>query len=106
MSKKNIWQRLTGILRGAYNHQDTPQAGPQWKTDTMDRIRRLALETPPAGFTLMFEQFVWRLTPVAGALTIIGFFVLIRVNFIPDSAVFQLLMNDAEEYRLLTHFVL
>ena len=103
---KKIKERLAQILMSAYAERKAPSASPRFKANTMSRIRRLALEPPPPSFALMFEQLVWRLTPVAGALALIGFIMLLHVNIIPDSAVFQLLMNETEEYKLITQFVL
>jgi len=91
---------LKKILCQAYHGKENVEVGDQWQLNVMRRIRNLGPVQPGPSFFMLFEQFVWRLTPATCILIIVGAIIFLTIGFFPDYDVFTLFINDTEELSL------
>ena len=91
---------LKKILCQAYYGKEDIEVGEQWQVDTMRRIRNLRPIQSSPSFVMLFEQFVWRLTPATCLLIIVGAIIFLKLGFFPDYDVLTLFINNAEELSL------
>jgi len=95
---------LKKILRQAYHEKENLEVGEQWRLNVMHRIRRLGpLESTP-NYLMLFEQFLWRLTPATCFLVLILVTLLLKFDFTPQYEVFTSFINDMEELSLVQLF--
>jgi len=97
-------EALKETLRTAYFEKEQLAVGDRWQADVMRRIRNLAPENKTAGFFVLFEQFVWRMTPGVCLLLLVLTTLWFNVEFIPEFDVFQVLMEDADTAALQQFF--
>ena len=101
MMRRLDWNKWIEILRTAYWEKENIPIGSAWQEETMRRIRALASEGRQS-FTMMFEQFVWRLAPVTFAMILIISIVLSSYELIGEVEVFRLFSYELEDsYALL-----
>ena len=94
------YEALKKILREVYLEKEHMKVGEQWQVDTMRRIRNLTPVQSTPSFVILFEQFVWRLTPATCALILIFAAFLFKTDFTPEYDVFTSLIYDTEEVTL------
>ena len=88
------------IFKKAYDDREAAPVGDRWTSDVMRRIRNLEPVSSGKSFFLGFEQFVWRLAPVACLLIIVLAAILLNTGVVPDDSVFQVLMNGEEDLTI------
>lgn len=94
------YEALKKILREAYFEKEHAEVGEQWQVNAMRRIRNLGPVQSGPSFFMLFEQFVWRLTPATCLLIIVGAIIFLKLGFFPDYDVFTLFINNTEELSL------
>ena len=90
------YESLKKILREAYLEKEHAEVGEQWQLNVMRRIRNLGPVQSGPSFFVLFEQFVWRLTPATCLLIILGAIIFLKLDFFPDYDVLTLFINDTE----------
>jgi len=94
------YEALKKILREAYFEKEHAEVGEQWQVNAMRRIKGLGpIKFKPTYF-MLFEQFVWRITPATCLLIIVGAIIFLKLGFFPDYDVLTLFINDTEELSL------
>ena len=88
------------IFRKAYYKKETAPAGDKWQLDVMRRIRNLGPIQSRKSIWIPFEQFFWRLAPAVCLMIILLATVLYKMEVVPDTSVFQVLMNGEEELTI------
>jgi hypothetical protein len=91
---------LKEILRGAYFEKAHVGVGEQWQANAMRRIKGLGTITSEPNFLMLFERFVWRLTPATCALILIFAALLFTLDFNPEYGMFTPLIYGTEEVTL------
>ncbi|MBW1784721.1 MAG: hypothetical protein JRL30_28745 [Deltaproteobacteria bacterium] len=94
------YEALKKILRKAYFEKEHAEIGDQWQMNLMRRIRNLGPVQSSPSFVMLFEQFVWRLTPATCLLIIVGAIIFLKLGFFPDYDVLTLFINNTEELSL------
>jgi len=94
------YETLKKILREAYFEKEHAEVGEQWQLHVMRRIRNLGPVRSGPSFFMLFEQFVWRLTPATCLLFIVGAIIFLKLGFFPDYDVLTLFINNTEELSL------
>lgn len=94
------YEALKKILREAYFEKEHAEVGEQWQLNVMRRIRNLGPVQSGPSFFMLFEQFVWRLTPATCLLIIVGAIIFLKLGFFPDYDVLTLFINNTEELSL------
>ena len=97
---------LKNLLRFAHREKEKLEVGDHWQHNTMRTIRNLASFKSEDGFLNIFEQLVWRLSPGVCALIIIFFVILLNLDLVTDSELFQLLSYEPEDFNLMQIFML
>ena len=104
---KPLWddkRKLADLLRRAYFEKEKIEVNDRWQQNTMSAIRHLGerkFETP---FSKVFEQMVWRMSPVACAMIIILLFVFLNIDIVATPDLFQLLSYEAEGPNVIVLF--
>jgi hypothetical protein len=94
------YDSLKKILQEAYLGKENAEVGEQWQVNAMRRIRNLGPVQSGPSFFMLFEQFVWRLTPATCLLIIVGAIIFLKLGFFPDYDIFTLFINNTEELSL------
>jgi hypothetical protein len=95
---------LIKILREVYFEKEHEAVGEHWQVNAMRRIRGLGPLEIRTNFSMLFEQFLWRLTPVTCFLILISTVLLFILDFTPEYDVFASLIYDTEKITLIQLF--
>ena len=99
-SLNNEIESAKELLRRVYHEKENVEIDDKWRLNVMDHIRSIGpIKTTPNHITL-FEQFLWRLAPVACLLIIVLAILLLEVDFTPEYEVFASLINGVEPVSL------
>lgn len=99
-SFNNELESAKELLRQAYHENENSEVGHQWRLNVMRHIRNIGpIKTAPDYITF-FEQFLWKLTPVACFIIIILAVLLLKFDFTPEYEVFASLINGTESVGL------
>jgi hypothetical protein len=88
------------IFRKAYFNKDAVPSGDRWQPEVMRRIRNLGPIQSRKSIWIPLEQLFWRLAPAVCLMIIILTTLLYRMEIVPDTIVFQVLINAEEELTL------
>jgi len=78
------FSRVMSVLRGAYNLKEKLEVGDSWQTRVMGHVLSAGPFYARTGYVELFQQFVWRLSPVAFVLIGLLSMALIKMNFFSD----------------------
>jgi len=78
------FSRIMSVLRGAYNQKENADVGDSWQTRVMGHVLSLGPVYAKTGYFELFQQFVWRLSPVAFVLIGLLSMALVKMNFFSD----------------------
>jgi hypothetical protein len=76
--------RVMNVLRVAYNQKEKLDVGDTWQTRVMGHVLSTGALYARTNYFELFQQFVWRLTPVAFVLIGLLSMALIKMNFFSD----------------------
>jgi hypothetical protein len=76
--------RVMNVLRSAYNQKEKLDIGDTWQTRVMGHVLSTGALYAGTSYFELFQQFVWKLTPVAFVLIGLLSMALIKMDFIPD----------------------
>jgi len=97
---KNDPKVILKTFRKAYYKKETAPAGDKWPQDVMRRVRNLGPIRSRKSILIPFEQFFWRLAPAVCLMIILLATALYKMEVVPDTSVFQVLMNGEEELTI------
>jgi hypothetical protein len=103
-SLKHKLEVLKETLRQGYYEREDLEVGDQWQINVMRRIRKLGPIKSGSNFLMLFEQFIWRLTPATCLLILILVAFLAKFDFTPNNYVFTSFINNTEELSLVQLF--
>jgi hypothetical protein len=86
-------EKLKEALIKAYREKDDLEVPKLWAEQVMNHIRRLG-PINKQSFLLQFQQLVWRFAPVACMLIVALVIYMIKVDFVPEYEIAEILMND------------
>jgi ABC-type uncharacterized transport system permease subunit len=95
---------LRKILRQTYHEKENLEVGEHWQLNAMRRIRNLGPLKSKLNYIMLFEQFLWRLTPATCFLVLILLALLLKFDFTPKYDVFTSFISDMEELSLVQLF--
>jgi hypothetical protein len=78
------FERVMNALIPAYNQKEKLEVGDMWQTRVMGHVLNMGTVYAKADYFELFQQFVWKLTPVAFVLIGLLSIALIKMDFIPD----------------------
>jgi hypothetical protein len=89
--------RVMKALRTAYNQKERLDTGDMWQTRVMGHVLSLGVVSAKAGYFELFQQFVWRLTPVAFVLIGILSMALVKMSFFSDYEFTKALVSNSSD---------
>lgn len=87
--------KVQQALSFAYRQKDEMAIGHAWKNRVMARVRSSETKISPFGFMAAFEQYFWRLTPVATlALLVLGYIISQQISSFSDYETARVFMKN------------
>ncbi len=94
------FDRLIEVFRGVHSEKKEAAVNDRWQLEVMRRIRNLEPAEHRVNFLTMFEEFIWRLSPVACVLLIALAIILMLTDFTSDNEIFSLFLNNSDEISI------
>ena len=94
------FDRLIDVFRRVHSEKNAAVVDDRWQLEVMRRIRNIEPAELRANFLVMFEEFIWRLSPVACVLLIALAIILMQTDFTSDNEIFSLFLNNSDEISL------
>jgi hypothetical protein len=76
----------------------TTERGNDFQANVMRQIRRIGPLNAKSNFSILFEQFVWRLVPVTCFLVILLATLTLQIDITPESELAAIVFNDPMGY--------
>ena len=99
--KKESQMKLRNAFATAYREKEKGEVGELWMARVMGHIRSLGPLYPETSYLELFQQFVWRITPVACVLVLLLSAALTQVDFVSDYEFARMLIEDPADFSLL-----
>ena len=99
-SIRTEFDRLIGVFRRVHSEKKAAVVDDRWQLEVMRRIRNLEPAEHRANSLAMFEEFIWRLSPVACVLLIALAIILVLTDFTSDNEIFSLFLNNSDEISI------
>jgi hypothetical protein len=97
-------ESLKKAFREAYSAKGRGEAGEEWQSRAMRRIRQIGPLRPAAGFWPAFETMVWRLAPVSCVLVLVLTFFFVNMELDVDSDYLGTMAAEMEKPSLVELF--
>jgi hypothetical protein len=81
---KEQFDRVMKVLSSAYHKKEDIEVGDMWQTRVMGHILSMGPVYGKANYFELFQQFVWKLTPVSFALIGLLGIALFKMDFFSD----------------------
>ena len=94
------FDRLIEVFRRVHSEKEEAAVNDRWQQEVMRQIRNLKPVEHPLTFLEMFEEFVWRLSPIACVLLIALAIILMLTEFTSDNEIFSLFINNSNEITI------
>ena len=92
--------RLIKVFRRVHSERLNTDVKDGWQRQVMRHIRNLDPAEYRSNFLTLFEEFIWRLSPVACVLLIALAIILMMTDFNSDNEIFSLFLNNFDEITL------
>ena len=99
-SHRYEFDRLIEVFRRVHSERRNAGVKDGWQRQVMRHIRNLDPAEYRSNFLTLFEEFIWRLSPVACVLLIAMAIILMQTDFTPDNEIFSLFLNNSDEITL------
>ncbi len=100
--KRRDIARIMGALVPAYYGREKAEIGDMWwQTRVMAYIRNLSPFYSEVGYFELFQQFLWRLAPVACILAVALIITIVKMDFFPDYELAKIFVSDPKDFMLL-----
>jgi hypothetical protein len=90
-------ENVLGLFREVHKDKENLTVSDGWKRDVMTLIRKGAQQEHEAGYFEMFQQLVWRLSPVTCVLAILLCYMLSQTNVISDYELVKFFFADPSD---------
>jgi hypothetical protein len=85
------------VLSFAYNQKENLEVGDMWQTRVMGHVLGLGPLYAKADYFELFQQFVWKLTPVAFVLIGILGMALVKIDFFSDYELTKAFVSNSSD---------
>lgn len=94
--------RVFKAFSSAYSkREDAEVGGTWWEARVMGHIRSLDTSYPAMSYIELYQQFLWRLAPVACLLALTLVVLIVRMDFISDYELAQIFASDPQDFIVL-----
>ena len=99
--KRDDLNRLIKAFSTTYRKREKTEVRELWHTRVMGHIQDLGPLYNKTNFVEVFQQFVWKLAPVAFILALLLGAAISRIDVVSDYELTNIFMEDPEEFSLL-----
>lgn len=94
--------KIFKALTSAYSkREDAEVGGTWWEARVMGHIRSLDTFYPAASYIEVYQQFLWRLAPVACLVALTLAVLIVRMDFISDYELAKIFASDPQDFIVL-----
>jgi hypothetical protein len=101
IKRKDIARIMAAFVPAYYAREKTEVSDMWWKAGVMGHIRNLTPSYYGAGSLELFQQFLWRLAPVACVLAVALTVTIVKMDFFPDYELAKIFVSDPKDFMLL-----
>ena len=94
---KEQFAKAIKALTLAYNNKEKIEVGDMWQTRVMGHVLSIGPLYTRTGYFELFQQFVWRLTPVTFILVGLLSLALVKMDFFADYEFTKSFVNDSSD---------
>ena len=87
-------EKLKEALINAHRTRDDLEPPGRWAEEVMNHIRRLEPVELKQGFLMQFEHLVWHFAPVVCVLIVALAFYIIRMDFVPEYEIAEVIIDN------------
>jgi hypothetical protein len=91
------FEKVMKVLTFAYNQKENLDVGDMWQTRVMGHVLSMGPLYAKADYFELFQQFVWKLTPVAFALIGLLGMALIKMDFFSDYELTKAFVSNSSD---------
>jgi hypothetical protein len=94
--------KIFKALSSAYSRRgDAEISGTWWEARVMGHVRSLDTFYPTMSYIELYQQFLWRLVPVAFLLALTLAVLIVRMDFISDYELAKIFTSDPKDFIVL-----
>jgi len=101
---KEQFAKVMKALRFAYNGKEKAEVGDMWQTRVMGHILSMDPYYTKAGYFELFQQFVWKLTPVTFVLIGLLGLALFKMDFYSDYEFTKSFVSNSTDFVTLAMY--
>jgi hypothetical protein len=91
--------KIFKALSSAYSRRENAEVGGTWwEARVMGHIRSLDTFYPTMSYIELYQQFLWRLVPVACLLALALVVLIVRMDFISDYELAKIFTSDPKDF--------
>lgn len=94
--------KVNKVLSAAYHEKENIEVDELWSARVMDRIQSLGSQYTNMDYVGFFQQFVWKIAPVACVLVLLLGVALAQIDFVSDYELTKMFIEDPTELSLMT----
>ncbi len=87
-----------------YHEQESSLESSDLPQQVMKRIREINIDNNNEPFTILFEQFVWRMAPVALCAIVILTLIIMNMRITPEYEIAQMVGSDPIAYDVIQFY--
>jgi hypothetical protein len=99
---KEYLSRIMQALRTAYHEKEKSETGDLLRVRVMGHVLSLEPSSPQTAYLELFQQLLWKLTPVTCILVVVLGLVIAKMDFIESYELAKSFINDPADFILLT----
>ena len=100
--KRKDLSKIFKAFASAYSKREEAEVGGTWwEARVMGHIRSLDTFYPTMSYIELYQQFLWRLAPVALLLALTLAVLLVRTDFISDYELAKMFTSDPQDFIVL-----
>ncbi len=93
--------KINKVLSAAYREKENVEVDELWTTRVMSHIRSLGLQYPRTGYLGFFQQFVWKIAPVACVVALLLGVAIVQMDLAPDYELTKMFVEDPADLSLI-----
>lgn len=101
---KKSFDNLIKALKTTYLERENIHVSDHWKIRVLNNIRVNTFYDAKLRYFDLFQQFVWKIAPVACILIIILGIAITRIDFLANFKLFKTLINDPSDLSIFSLF--
>jgi len=101
IERKDLARIMKALVSAYHKREETEVGDTWWRVGVMGHIRSLHPFYPETSYFELFQQFLWRLAPVACVLAVALTVTIIKMDFFSDYELAKIFVSDPKDFILL-----